>query len=1028
MARKSKTTLKKIFLNITAAGLAVFVTATTIATENSVAVNSALGVKTYEIVNDNHEDTSEFIRYYESEYENIAELKAAGYDIVRRVEEEGAVLLKNDNDVLPMKDTKLSLFGAASTDPLYGGTGSAGIESDDVPDYKTALENVGFTINNELYDWYSNSGYGRTIGEGNTVTGFPISIGEAPWSEIEKNCGSGLGTGEAALFIIGRNAGEGGDHEVANQSDGLNGDYLTLNTEELSILKGLKELKDEGRFSAIVVLINSPNPLSCAFINDDEYGVDAALWIGAVGQTGLYAVADLLKGNATPSGKLSDTFWMDNRLNPAIANFGSYVYENADQYTFADPERFINYVVYQEGVYVGYRYTETRYEDKILGTPNTGDYQYEEVVAYPFGYGLSYTNFEYSDFTVEKGGQGRETTYEATVTVTNIGEAEGKEAVEIYLQKPYTSYDVENQIEKPSVELVGYAKTDTLKPGEYQKLTISIPEYYFTSFDAYGAGTYILSEGTHYLTVAENAHNAVNNILAKKGKTMADGMTAEGNAQMVFDIDYAFDTETYRMAMGTGNEVTARFDFVDMNRYEGRGENTITYCSRNDWEGTLSLWKDEDGDKVSDDYVRLAMTDQIAKDLVLDDDDIPADPEGMEFPTMGSTNTALQLIDLRVDENGNEIPFEDPLWDSLLDQLTYDQLTKIVSIGMRMTVGIEEIGKPETLDHNGSTGVTQAYGNGQNGYATITDDPDKSLTGTQFPCNGIMAATWNDLLIKEAGELFGEDAMWAGYSGIYGTGLNIHRTPYGGRVFEYYSEDPILSGLMVASETAGIQSKGVYVYNKHFVMNDQENNRRGIGTWATEQAMREIYLRAFELPILYADAKCVMTSFNRLGAFWSGGSYALITEWLRGEAGMSGFAVTDMQGKYAVTYMSVPHEVLAGNDLPDGYPGRVETGADLSDVTEDILLSEFVPYAPGGKKESATMAWAMRESAHRVLYTVVHSRGMDGIASGSRIVTVTPWWQTALNAVTAVFGGLTIVAVLLMVFDMIQRKKRIEVE
>ena len=343
---------------------------------------------------------------------------------------------------------------------------------------------------------------------------------------------------------------------------------------------------------------------------------------------------------------------------------------------------------------------------------------------------------------------------------------------------------------------------------------------------------------------------------------------------------------------------------------------------------------------------------------------------------------------------------DDPQWETFMDQLTFDQLAKICANGLRMTIAINEIGKPETVDHNGPSGVTQKYSVGANGYAVQTNDPDKNMKGTCYPCNGIIAATMNSQLVEEVGELIGEDAMWAGYAGLYGTGLNIHRSPYSGRVFEYYSEDGILTGLIDALETVGIQSKGVYVYNKHFVLNDQENNRAGIGTWCNEQALREIYLRAFELPIIQADAQCVMTAFNRLGAIWAGAYTELLTDWLRGEAGMSGFAVTDM---YDGTYMVKVNEIVAGNDLPDNFVG------------DDI--SELKDYGPDGAKANPMVAQALRTSAKRVLNTVVNSRGMDGISQYTRVIRVLAPWQLALTIAQWTLAALTAVAFVVLVLD-----------
>ena len=453
-------------------------------------------------------------------------------------------------------------------------------------------------------------------------------------------------------------------------------------------------------------------------------------------------------------------------------------------------------------------------------------------------------------------------------------------------------------------------------------------------------------------------------------------------------MDYTFDAETYATSYGTGSEVKSLFADADVNRYEGSGDNSVVYYSRSNWAGT-----------VTSGPVQLTMTAQIAADAKLDDSDLP-DATGIEFPTMG-VSANLQLVNMM------DYDYDDPQWDIFMDQLTYEQMAKLCANGLRMTINIDAIGKPLTVDHNGPSGVTQKYSVGENGYAVQTNDPQKDIKGTCYPCNGIIAATFNDELIREVGELIGEDAMWAGYAGLYGTGLNIHRSPYAGRVFEYYSEDGTLTGLVDAAETLGIQSKGVYVYNKHFVLNDQENNRAGIATWVNEQALREIYLRAFELPIVNADAKCVMTAFNRLGAQWAGAYTELLTDWLRGEAGMEGFAVTDM---YDDTYMVKANEVVAGNDIPDNYVG------------DDI--SQFAAYGPNGTTPNAAVAQALRTSSKRVLYTVLHSRGMDGISSNTQIVSVTPWWQMTLNVAQWTLTGLTALALLLLLLDMAPRKKK----
>ena len=984
MKPSTKRTLKKVFLNVSAALLTIAYVGNLVAAENAGQINAFLGTSTSKTVKIDETLEEDYPRYFESKFTSIADLKAAGLAKVQEVEAEGIVLLKNEGNTLPLAaGSEVSLFGITTIDPVYGGTGSGAVDAAGAPNYVDVFGKSGLTVKNtDLLDYYAEQKADENLGRNN------YAIGEGAWKKVKKNLGDDNEQveGTDAFFVIGRVGGEGSDMtRGAGKEDAANDgeDYLTLNEDEMGMLEGLAGLKEDGVIRSITVIINSANPISTGFLFDEELGIDAAMWVGSVGQTGLYAVGDVVSGAVNPSGSLPDTWWMDNMANPVMNNFAAYTYDDFKTWFPGGDTAFTKYVVYQEGIYLGYKYTETRYEDVVMGTPKAGRFDWSKTVSFPFGFGLSYSNFEMSDMKVDKSGEGQQTMYTVTVNVSNTGSAAGKKTVQIYAQKPYTDYDKANQIEKASVELVGYGKTRILQPGESETVTVTIPEYYLTSFDTYGTGVYILEDGTYFLTAADNSHAAVNNILSAKGYTPDDGMTAEGNDFMVYSFEQTFDKDTYAAAYGTGAEVTPLFADADMNRYEGAEGQTITYYSRSDWEGT-----------VTPGTVKLTMTAQIAADVVLDDSDLP-DGTGIEFPTMGE-NADLQLINMM------DFDYNDPMWDTFMDQLTFDQMATITCTGLRETAAVQEIGKPYTVDHNGPSGVTQkyAYLESGNGYAVVENDPDKNAKGTCYPCNGIVAATFNDQLVREVGELIGEDAMWAGYAGLYGTGLNIHRSPYSGRVFEYYSEDGMLTGLIDTAETLGIQSKGVYVYNKHFVLNDQEENRAGIGTWCNEQALREIYLRAFELPIVNADAKCVMTAYNRLGAQWSGAYYNLLTGWLRGEAGMSGFAVSDM---YDYSYMVGANEIAAGNDIPDG----------------ELLTNGYSlkPYAQGGAAENAAVVQAMRESSKRVLYTVLHSRGMDGISSNMKVVSVTPWWQATLNYAEYTLIALTALAAVLLILD-----------
>ncbi len=468
MKPSSKRTLKKAFLNITAGLCAIVFTGNVIAGECAGQINSALGTATSKVVSTLAEgETEGYARYFESKYNSIAELKAAGEAKVREVEGEGIVLLKNDNNILPLKEgSNVALVGVTILDPVYGGTGSGAVDANGAANYYDVMTQAGYNVvDKELLDYYVEKEAKRNAHE----------IGEIKWSKVKKNNGDTIGNGEDVVFVVGRVGGEGNDVTVTID-DTLDDDYLKLNENELSILEGLKELKDDGKIRSITMIINSANPMSVGFLNDEAYGVDAALWVGSVGQTGIYAVGDVISGKTNPSGSLPDTWWVDNQLNPVQNNFGSYTYADANNFDLGtNANKFNQYVVYQEGIYVGYKYTETRYEDVVMGTPNAGDFNYNSVVGYPFGFGLSYTSFSFSDMQVEKTGEGRQTSYDVSVKVTNTGAVAGKKTVQVYAQKPYTEYDKQNGIEKAAVELAGYGKTAILQPGESEVVKVNVP-------------------------------------------------------------------------------------------------------------------------------------------------------------------------------------------------------------------------------------------------------------------------------------------------------------------------------------------------------------------------------------------------------------------------------------------------------------------------------------------------------------------------------------------------------------------------
>lgn len=935
-----------------------------IAMENKGAINDFLQVTDYKIVdvgNDEVIDTD----YFTSNYSNLSSLMQDGQSKAEEVEAEGAVLLKNDGALPVSKTSTVMTFGYASYSPTYGGSGSAqsGNAYSQV-DLMDGLENAGLSVDKTLYNFYKNN-------KSYAPSGYDTK--DASWSDLMGNAtvvGAINSGADVAIMVVKRTSGEKGDVPYS---------YLQLSANEKSVLQGLKALKG-SKFNKIILLLNTPNQIEAKFLVEEDLGIDAALWIGAVGQTGMNAVGKILVGDVNPSGRLSDTYWAEHSYNPAYANFGVIRYAYAADYDELPSEETSSYtgmtntayVSYTEGIYVGYRYTETRYYDVVTGRANAGAFVYDEAVAYPFGYGLSYTEFSYGDFNVKY--LSAKDVYEVTFRVTNVGSKAGKEVGQVYLSKPYTDYDVANGVEKAAVELVGFVKTQMLEPGQSQECTVQVAGSSFASYDANNAKTYVTSNQDYVLTVAKNAHEATNNVLAINGYDTADGMTSNGDATLAKKVSASKDK--YNLA-SNGSEITNLFDEADWNKYSHNGGTQITYVSRNNWQGTLPA--------SIDDKTILTMNADMVNEIVgyLGSDGIL--PDDGENPTFGA-DLKYTLVELRVNADGEEVPFDSEVWDSLIDQLSWEELCSLITTGMRKTGSAPSVGKPATIEHNGPTGITQPYKNGSSGLANIYGDPDGEYSGTIYPCIGILAATFNVELAQEVGEMYGEDALWAGYSGLYGIAINTHRTAFDGRAFEYYSEDPYLTGSMASSLVSGLQSKGCNGYVKHFVGYEQQANRVGLAVWANEQTLREIYLKPFQMAIEQGGAMNCMAAYTRLGTQFCAGNKALLTDYLRGECGMKGFVVSDMfKGRYKNEQL--PAFLMAGCDLPDG------------DLADDGVYDAYQT----GYSEVVNR---MRLAAKRILFATVHSNAMNGLSPSMKIVPVVVAWQVALKCVTVALGVL----------------------
>lgn len=944
---------------------------TSVAMRYTTTINVALDVSTYKIIKG---DTDEDTEYFKSTFASNEEREAYEEELCALVESEGAALLKNDNNALPLAaGAKVSLFAHGSVDLMYGGTGSGSVDTSKAPSLKEALNEYGIEVNETLWDWYSSddimSKYSRVTPDAISDTleaNTQYAVNEAPWSEVESAASSSFAEyGDAAIVVFSRSGGEGADlPSGSNGSDdwwtkGSEGDgnYLALSQEEKDLLAGLKALKDAGTFKSIVVLLNTSNAIELDFLNPEicgvDYGIDSCMWIGDVGQTGVMGVGRLIAGEVSPSGSIVDTFAYDNMTNPAMYNFYTTAYPNAEEYGLLTdgPDVQGMYSVYQEGIYLGYRYYETRYEDVVMGTANAGDYDYSSAVAYPFGYGISYTDFAYSDFNVTESGDN----FEVSVTVTNTGDTySGKKTVQVYFQSPYTDYDKANGIEKASAELCGFAKTDTLAPGASEKVTVTVPKKELRTYDSNNAKTYILDAGDYYFTVANGAHEAVNNILAAKGYTVENTsgrMTADGDTTVTWMWNNAQqDNEIFSVSDATGSEITNLFDEADPNK-SSNAPGSVTWLSRSDWTGTFP---------TAPAALTANETLAAALDFTIYD---PETVEMPEMPTMGADNGLMLASMIGKD-------YDDPEWETLLDQLTYDEMVQTITLGFHNTAACASIGKAATKDENGPQGLTAALTGGASAMCYTSED--------------VMAATFNVELLEDLGRCIGEDCLAMGYSGLYGPGVNMHRTAYSGRNFEYYSEDPFVAGTICAAEVKGIQSMGVYVYLKHVALNDSESSRRGVNTWLNEQTAREIYLEVADKAIVDGGAWCTMSGFNRWGSWWSGSYQALQTDYLRGELGMRGMSISDYSG--SSQYMDLIDGMIAGTDIWDSPDPTIHTAkANTAEYKNDpYVVSE------------------MRDAMHNILYTVANSNAMNGLSSSDRMETVTPWWQTALYALDAV--------------------------
>jgi len=861
-------------------------------------------------------------------------------ELAKEVQSEAITMLKNDDSNLPLSNKKVNVFGWGSTNPVYGGTGSGSMSKQ----YKTVslldgMKQAGLKTNTELSKLYTDYRKDRPeVG----MFAQDWTLPEVPAKQYsDKLVSDAKDFSDEAVVVLTRVGGEGADLPTDMKAKGItyknnSKDYDDFQKGEsfLQLSKTERDMIDlvTSNFKKVTLVYNGANTFQFDFLNDYPQ-IQSVVWCPPAGQTGFSALGEVLAGETNPSGKTSDTFLKDLTKSVSYNNFGKFEYTNmADKaakykgFTGDDVTAIPGFVNYSEGIYVGYKFYETASDEGLIN--------YDDTVAFPFGYGLSYTSFDQKlDSVKYKGGK-----VTVTATVTNTGDKAGKDVVEVYYNPPYT----DGGIEKASKNLAGFEKTKELQPGESQKVTVKFDDDDMASYDYKGAKAYVLEKGDYDISIQSDSHHMIDH----KAITVKDTVT------------YDSDSNTHN-----GDKTVATNQFDDV-------VGDVTYLSRADHfanykEATAAPTNFEMSDKAKETFYNNSNYDP--KKFDKDSD---------KMPTTGAKN-GLKLSDMY----GKD--YDDADWDKLLDQLTFDDMDNLIANGGYGTQAVKSVGKIQLTDADGPASLNNNF----TGVGSIG-----------FPASTAFACTWNKDLAKQFGEMIGDMAHDMHVAGWYAPAMNIHRNAFSGRTFEYFSEDSLLSGVMASSEISGAKSKGVYSFMKHFALNDQETKRTEmLCTWTNEQAMREIYLKPFEMSVKEGGAQAVMSSFNYIGNTYAGADSALLQTVLRGEWGFKGFVLTDYFGGYG--YQNADQEVRAGND------SMLATTKITNHITD----------------KSATSVKAMRQAAHNILYTAANSWQY---ANGEPKV-ATPIWKTAMYVAWGVVAVLVIGLEFLTIKRYLSRKKAV---
>lgn len=861
-------------------------------------------------------------------------------ELAKEVQSEAITMLKNDDSNLPLSNKKVNVFGWGSTNPVYGGTGSGSMSDQ----YETVfmldgMKQAGIETNSELTKLYTDYRKDRPVV---AMWSQDWTLPEVPAKQYsDKLISDAKDFSDEAVITITRVGGEGADLPTNMKAKGITYNNNSKDYEDFKDGEHFLQLSQTERdmidlvtknFKKVTLVYNGANAFQFDFLSQYPQ-IKSVLWCPPAGQTGFSALGEVLAGETNPSGKTSDTFLKDLTKSVSYNNFGKFEYTNmADKaakykgFTGDDVTAIPGFVNYSEGIYVGYKFYETASDEGLIN--------YDDTVAFPFGYGLSYTSFDQKlDSVKYKGGK-----VTVTATVTNTGDKAGKDVVEVYYNPPYT----DGGIEKASKNLAGFEKTKELQPGESQKVTVKFDDDDMASYDYKGAKAYMLEKGDYDISIQSDSHHVIDH----KAITVKDTVT------------YDSDSNTHN-----GDKTVATNQFDDV-------AGDVTYLSRADHfanykEATAAPTNFKMSDKAKETFYNNSNYDP--KKFDKDSD---------KMPTTGAKN-GLKLSDMY----GKD--YDDADWDKLLDQLTFDDMDNLIANGGYGTQALKSVGKIQLTDADGPASLNNNF----TGVGSIG-----------FPASTAFACTWNKDLAKQFGEMIGDMAHDMHVAGWYAPAMNIHRNAFSGRTFEYFSEDSLLSGVMASSEISGAKSKGVYSFMKHFALNDQETKRTEmLCTWTNEQAMREIYLKPFEMSVKEGGAQAVMSSFNYIGNTYAGADSALLQTVLRGEWGFKGFVLTDYFGGYG--YQNADQEVRAGND------SMLATTKITNHITD----------------KSATSVKAMRQAAHNILYTAANSWQY---ANGEPKV-ATPIWKTAMYVAWGVVAVLVIGLEFLTIKRYLSRKKAI---